>query len=230
MDSLSSGLVAEVLERLHREAESADAALVQTLTSKTSSREEMIGRIIAAENSDLKGLYRGFAGNFLSVDPQFGRFLYMSARACKAKRIIEFGSSMGVSTIYMAAALHDMGGGRLIGTELEPDKIDRARANVAVAGLGDLVELRLGDARETLGRDLGGDIDMVMLDGAFTLYLPVLKLLEPQLAPGALIVGENAFEEASGYVEYVRDPRNGYRSLSLPFNPDRGNELTIRTR
>jgi predicted O-methyltransferase YrrM len=71
---------------------------------------------------------------------------------------------------------------------------------------------------------------MVMLDGAFTLYLPILKLLEPHLKPGALIVGENAFEEASGYIDYVRDPENGYLSLSLPFDPGRGNELTIKTR
>ncbi len=130
----------------------------------------------------------------------------MCARACKATRIVEFGSSMGISAIYMAAALRDMGGGRLIGTDLEPGKIERARANVAAAGLADLVEFRLGDARETLNSGLGGEIDMVMLDGAFTLYLPILKLLEPQLKPGALIVGENAFEEASGYIDYVRDP------------------------
>ena len=74
----------------------------------------------------------------------------MCARTCKAKRIVEFGSSMGISAIYMAAALRDMGGGRLIGTDLEPGKIERARANVAAAGLADLVEFRLGDARETL--------------------------------------------------------------------------------
>lgn len=230
MDSLSSGLVADVLERLHREAEAADAPLVQTFTNEASSREEMIGRIIEAESSDLEGLYHGFAGNFLSVSPHFGRFLYMCARACKAKRIVEFGSSMGISAIYMAAALHDMGGGRLIGTDLEPGKIERARANVAAAGLADLVELRLGDARETLSRNLGGDIDMVMLDGAFTLYLPVLKLMEPHMKPGTLIVGENAFEEASGYIDYVRNPRNGYLSVSLPFDPGRGNELSLRTR
>ncbi len=99
-----------------------------------------------------------------------------------------------------------MGGGRLIGTDLEPGKIERARANVAAAGLADLVEFRHGDARETLSSGLGGEIDMVMLDGAFTLYLPILRLLEPHLKPGALIVGENALEEASGYIDYVRDP------------------------
>lgn len=230
MDSLSSGLVADVLERLHREADAADAPLAHAVTNEANSREEMISQIIAAENRDLEGIYRGFAGNFLSVSPRFGRFLYMCAHACKAKHIVEFGSSMGISAIYMAAALRDMGGGRLIGTDIEPGKIERARANLAAAGLADLVEFRLGDARETLSSGLRGDIDMVMLDGAFTLYLSVLKLLEPQLRPGALIVGENAFEEASGYIDYVRDPLNGYLTLSLPFDPARGNELSVRTR
>jgi predicted O-methyltransferase YrrM len=228
MDSLNTGVVADVLQRLHQEAEIADAPLMQAFANEATSREEIISQAIAAENRDLNEVYQRFAGNFLSVSPRFGRFLYMCARACKAKSIVEFGSSMGISAIYMAAALRDMGGGRLVGTDLEPGKIERARANVAAAGLADFVEFRLGDARETLSTDLG-DIDMVMLDGAFTLYLPILRLLEPQLKPGALIVGENAFEEASGYIDYVRDPENGYLSLSLPFDPGRGNELTIKT-
>lgn len=228
MDSLSTGLVADVLDRLHHEADIADAPLMQAFANEANSREEMISQAIAAESRDLTEVYRRYSGNFLSVSPRFGRFLYMCARACKAERIVEFGSSMGISAIYMAAALRDMGGGRLIGTDLEPGKIARASANVAAAGLGDLVEFRLGDARETLSSGLG-EIDMVMLDGAFTLYLPILRLLEPHLKRGAVIVGENAFEEASGYIDYVRDPRNGYLSLSLPFDPGRGNELTIRT-
>jgi len=230
MDSLSSGVVADVLLRLHREAEAADGPLMQTFANEANSRDEIISKAIAAENHDLKEVYRGFADNFLNVSPQFGRFLYMCVRACKAKRIVEFGSSMGISAIYMAAGLRDIGGGRLIGTDLEPGKIERARANVAAAGLDHLVEFRHGDARETLSSGLGGEIDMVMLDGAFTLYLPILKLLEPHLKPGAVIVGENALEEASGYVDYVRDPENGYLSLPLPLDPERGNEFTIRTR
>ncbi|WP_441235234.1 O-methyltransferase [Bradyrhizobium sp. 930_D9_N1_4] len=228
MDSLSTGLVADVLDRLHHEAEIADAPLMQAFANEATSREEMISQAIAAESRDLNEVYQRFASNFLSVSPRFGRFLYMSARACKAKRIVEFGSSMGISAIYMAAALRDLGGGCLIGTDLEPGKIERARGNIEAAGLADLVEFRFGDARETLASDVG-EIDMVMLDGAFTLYLPILKLLEPHLKPGALIVGENAFEEASGYIDYVRDPGNGYLSLSLPFDLGRGNELTIKT-
>ena len=123
-----------------------------------------------------------------------------------------------------------LGGGVLIGTGLEPSKAERAQANVAAAGLADLVEFRIGDARETLKPGVGGDIDMVVLDGAFTLYLSVLTLLEPQLKPGAIIIGENAFQPASGYIDYVRDPRNGYLSLPLSFDPGRGNELTVKTK
>lgn len=227
MNSLSSGLVADVLARLHREAEAADAPLMQTVMNK--GREEILGEFLQAETRDVAAVYRELAGNFLSVSPDFGRFLYMCVRACKPTCIVEFGSSMGVSTIYLAAALRDMGGGRVIGTDLEPGKVERARANVAAAGLAELVEFRVGDARKTLEGGVGSNIDMVMLDGAFTLYLPVLKVLEPHLEPGALIVGENAFEEAPGYIDYVRDPRNGYLSLPLPFETGRGNEFTIRT-
>jgi len=230
MDLVSSGLAAEVLHRLHQEADAADAPLIQTFESEATTVEQAMSQVIEAENKDLIGLHRGYADNFLAVSPEFGRFLYMCARSCKAKRIVEFGSSMGISTIYMAAALRDMGGGVLIGTELEPSKAKRAKANLTAAGLADLVEFRLGDARETLKPGVGGDIDMVMLDGAFTLYLPVLKLLEPHLKPGAIIIGENAFAQAGGYIDYVRDPQNGYLSLPLSFDPGRGNELTVRTK
>ncbi len=229
MDSLSSGPIAEVLQRLHREAEVADAPLMQAFESGATTVEQAMSQVVEAESSDLTRLYHRHAGNFLSVSPEFGRFLYMCTRACKARRIVEFGSSMGISTIYMAAALRDMGGGVLIGTELEPGKAERAQANVATAGLADLVEFRVGDARETLKPGAGGDIDMVMLDGAFTLYFSVLTLLEPQLKPGAIIIGENAFKWASGYLDYVRDPRNGYLSLPLSFDPARGNEFTVKT-
>jgi predicted O-methyltransferase YrrM len=228
VDSLSSGQVAEVLERLHQEAEAADAPLAQTYANEAASHEEMMSQVVESETKDLKGFYHGFAGNFLNISPQFGRFLYMCARACKARCIVEFGSSMGISAIYMAAALRDMGGGRLIGTDLEPSKAERARVNVAAAGLADVVEFRVGDARETLRSGVGGDIDMAMLDGAFSLYLPVLKLLEPHLKEGAIIIGENAFKETGGYIDYVRNSQNGYLSQPLPFDPGRGNELTVK--
>ena len=110
--------------------------------------EQVAAETIAKERVDYRAVYRGFANNFLAISPTYGRFLYEVARASKATRIVEFGTSMGISTIYLAAALRDNGGGHLIGTELEPAKVARARANLDAAGLGDLVDIREGD---TLG-------------------------------------------------------------------------------
>jgi predicted O-methyltransferase YrrM len=228
MNSLSTGRVAETLQRLFIEAENADRPLMESLMSAPD-REQLLDKLIEAEREDLRGQYRAYADNYLNVSPQFGQFLYQCARARQATLIVEFGTSMGISTIHLAAALRDMGGGHLIGTELEPSKVARARANLEAAGLADLVELREGDARETL-KDVAGDIDLLLLDGAFTLYLPVLKQLEPHLKSGAMILAENAFEQAGGYLAYVRDPANGYLSQPLPINEGRGNELTIVTR
>jgi predicted O-methyltransferase YrrM len=234
MDSLSTGRVALTLQRLFQEAERADQGLMDQFGAEQSEHAEQnfadaITDLLAAEKHDLRGVYRGYAENFLNVTPAYGRFLYQSARARNATRIVEFGTSMGVSTIHLAAALQDMGGGRVIGTELEPGKAARARANLEAAGLAELVDIRVGDARETLV-DVGGEIDLVLLDGAFSLYLPVLKLLEPHLKTGTPILAENAFEHDNEYLAYVRDPANGYLSQPIPISAGRGNEFTIVTR
>src|SRR6185312_8477305 len=165
--------------------------------------EQAAAQMIADERADYRQVYSGYAEHFLSVSARYGRFLYAIARGCKATRIVEFGTSMGISTIYLAAALRDNGGGQLIGSELESTKVARARAHLGAAGLADLVDIREGDALETL-KDVGGEVDLALIDGAWSLYLPVLKLIEPRLKPGAVILAENAF--AADYLEYVRDP------------------------
>jgi predicted O-methyltransferase YrrM len=228
MDSLSTGRVAETLERLFKEAEEADRPLAEKFNN-TENPEQLVADVLAEERRDVRGFYRRYAGSFLNVTPAYGRFLYQCARARQATRIVEFGTSMGISTIHLAVALRDMGGGHLIGTELESSKAERARANLAAAGLADLVDIRLGDARETL-RDTGGDVDLVLLDGAFSLYLPVLKLLEPHLKAGTPILAENAFDHDNEYLTYVRNPANGYLSQPIPISEGRGNEFTVVTR
>lgn len=229
MNTLSSGLVAQVLDGLHREAEATDreamSALAEVMDGPAEAVDKMVADMLAEERADYRAVYRSYADNFLAISPGYGRFLYMIARARNATRIVEFGTSMGVSTIYLAAALRDNGGGQLIGSELEPAKVARARANLGAAGLADLVEIREGDALETL-EDPGGDVDLLLIDGAFALYLPVLRLIEPRLKAGAVILGENAF--APEYLAYVRDPANGYLSQSLPLDEGRGNEFTVR--
>lgn len=228
MNTLSSRRVAQLVDGLHLDAEESDrehvAAMMALVEAPGATMDQIVADLLAQERADYRATYRDRVDNFLAVSPLYGRFLYAIARACKAKRIVEFGSSMGISTIYLAAALRDNGGGHLIGSEMEAAKVARARANLDAAGLADLVDIREGDALETL-KDVGDGIDLLLIDGAFSLYLPVLKLVEPRLNPGAVVLGENAFEP--GYLDYVSDPLNGYISLALP-DADRGNMFSVK--
>jgi predicted O-methyltransferase YrrM len=226
--TLNSDRLIELLDRLHREAEATDRPLLEEMEKRmggeSASAEGAAALMIADEATDYRQVYREYSNHFLAVTPEYGRFLYAMARACKAKTIVEFGTSMGTSTIYLAAALRDNCGGTLIGTELEPDKV-RARSHLEAADLIDLVDIRSGDALETL-RDIGGEIDLALIDGAWSLYLPVLKLIEPRLRPGAVVFAENAF--AQDYLDYVRNPRNGYLTQTLPIDEGRGNEFAVK--
>ncbi|MET4432674.1 MULTISPECIES: class I SAM-dependent methyltransferase [unclassified Mycolicibacterium] len=227
MDSLTTPPVAGVLERLFREAEIADQPFIAELLENTEPGIDPLTGVLEAEAEDYKGLYHQAVDNFLSVTPEFGRLLYICARTRTATRVVEFGTSFGISTIHLACALRDNGGGTVIGTELEPTKAARAQEHLNAAGLADFVDIRVGDALDTLRDGAGGLIDLVHLDGAFSLYRPVLQLLEPHLQPNALVLAENGTPD---YLDYVRDPGNGYVSLTLPFDPVRGNELSLFTR
>ena len=228
MNTLGSSRVADLLNALHQDADASDhehsAAMKAKIEAPGATIEQLVADLLADERADYRATYRARADSFLAVSPAYGRFLYAIARACKASRIVEFGTSMGLSTLYLAAALRDNGGGHLVGSEMEPSKVARARANLDAAGLSDLVDIRMGDALETL-ENVGGEVDLLLVDGAFSLYLPVLKLVEPRLKLGAVVLGENAFEP--GYRTYVRDSANGYVSLALP-DEARGNILSVR--
>jgi predicted O-methyltransferase YrrM len=166
----------------------------------------------------LEGVLPHLRNAYIPVTPDQGRFLYQTARLVRARTIVEFGTSFGISAIYLAAAARE-NGGRFIGTELEPNKIAAARANLRDAGLSAVAELRDGDARETL-RDLDGPIDLLFLDGWKDLYLPVLEMLRPRLAPGSVVLADNIFtfpKELAPYVSYVREPRNGFESMTVPI-------------
>ena len=206
METLSSPQIADVLARLFAEAQVADGPLYAEWSQALQVDGEEMARLMAREAQDYRAVYRDFAGNFLNVSAEFGQFLYICARARRARHIVEFGTSFGVSTIHLAAALRDGGGGRMVSTELEPAKAERALTNLIEAGLADVVDIRVGDALETLQDGIDDGIDLVLLDGAWSLYLPVLRILESRLAPGALVIAENAVDESGDYLTYVRDP------------------------
>lgn len=125
--------------------------------------------------------------SYLSIGPAQGRWMYGMILAKGAQEIVEFGSSFGISTLYLAAAAARTGG-RVTGSEYHPEKAEKARENLRDAGLK--ATILTGDARETLAGD-GPVIDFLFLDGAKELYLPVLDLLLPRLAAGSIVVADN---------------------------------------
>jgi predicted O-methyltransferase YrrM len=130
--------------------------------------------------------------------------------------VVEFGTSFGISTIYLAAAVTDNGVGRVLGTELSARKVDAARANLAAAGVGAAATILAGEALQTLA-DVPGPVGLVLLDGWKDLCLPVLRLLERRLAPGAIVAADDVSHAGLGeYLGYVRDPANGYVSVTFP--------------
>jgi predicted O-methyltransferase YrrM len=217
MNTLLTPPLSTLLPRLFDEADASQEALERGFGQLSPERRQALLR-----GDDWRALYEHARDAHLAVSRGTGRLLYLLARAAGARAVVEFGTSFGLSTLHLAAALRDNGGGRLIGSEFEPGKVERARANIAAAGLADLVEIRAGDALETLARDLPATIDLVLLDGAKVLYPPVLDLLEPRLRPGALVIADNV-DMAPAYLERIRDG-GGY--LSLPFDGDV--ELSIR--
>lgn len=219
MDSLSTPQVTRVLDRIYREAERTDPAVFDHIIAEI----ERTGGPKSAQYW-AKELDRAY----MPVAPDVGRLLYILTRARRPRLIVEFGTSFGISAIHLASALRDNGAGRLVCTELNPIKAARARENLRSTGLADLVDLREGDALQTLTHGLDEGVDMVLLDGWKEIYLPVLQLLEPRLNPGALVIADDTTvypESVTPYLEYVRKEESGYLSVSVPL--DDGLELSF---
>jgi predicted O-methyltransferase YrrM len=211
--------LAPLLDRLFDDAAAAEPA---TRAAVADLSDGETARLMRSKTEYLK--FYGRLKDFpLAVSRETGMLLYMLARGCGARTIIEFGTSFGLSTLHLAAALRDNGGGILITSEFEPSKAARARQNLTDGGLIDLVELREGDALQTLSVDLPETIDMLLLDGAKALYPEILNLAESRLRPGALIIADDA-DDSPDYLARVRSPATGYMSAQLSEDV----ELSVR--
>jgi predicted O-methyltransferase YrrM len=219
MTTLTISSLAPLLDRLFKEADAASPLNSPALAGLSAEERDRLMR----SKTDYLDFYAKFKDFPLPVSRETGTLLYMLARSCKARTIVEFGTSFGISTLHLAAALRDNGGGRLITSEFEPSKIMRARKNLTDGGVADLVEIREGDALKTLSIDLPETIDLLLLDGAKSLYPDILSLVESRLKPGALIIADNA-DFSPEYLARMRSTHSGY--MSLPFDEDV--ELSIR--
>jgi predicted O-methyltransferase YrrM len=217
MSTLTDPKVASALDRMYSESHEQMSAL-----RNGGGRFAELANATAQERAD------ALSDIYMPVTPEAGRLLYSLVRATRPQTVVEFGMSFGLSGIHLASAVHDNGSGRVVTTEMSAAKIAAAKKNFADAGLSDVITVLEGDALETL-ETLDGKVDFVLLDGWKEFYLPVLKLLEPRLSPGALIVADNTNMAATlPYVDYVRDPANGYTSINFPGKEDDTMELSCR--
>jgi predicted O-methyltransferase YrrM len=227
MSTLNDPRVAKTLDRLH---------------AQSSAQNEALGGFFAQRIREAGALdWKNFdarteafmADKFVALERDKAELCYQLCRALRAKRVVEAGTSYGVSTLYLAAAVRDNlradgGSGVVIATEHEPEKAKTARAHWAEAGLADLIELREGDLRETL-KDVRGPIDFMLMDIWTPMARPALERVAPALRPGAIVVADNTTQFREGYADYfafVNDPKHGFRTLTLPY--EGGLELTVK--
>lgn len=193
-------------------------ATLRRLYAATLRTDPPARQAVAAHGLDesAPGFYEAMKDAYMPVTPDLGMLLYLLVRSSLARTVVEFGTSFGVSSIWIAAALRSNGRGQLVTTEMDAGKVSCARNNLREAGLDDLVEIRAGVAEQTLREPFENPIDLVLLDGAKSAYLPVLQLLEPNLRSGTLILADNTDMPASRpFLDYVQEPRNGYRSANI---------------
>jgi predicted O-methyltransferase YrrM len=221
---LNDPVLEGLLDRLHAQS---DEQAAETSAFFAELRRE--GRGDRTQRGFDDDMRRFLADKFVALDRDKATFCYQLCRALGARRVVEAGTSYGVSTLYLAAAVRDNGhdDGAVIATEYEPAKAAIARANFSEAGLDRWIELREGDLRETLV-DCGGPVDFLLVD-IWHVALDALELVAPALRPGAVVVTDNTLSSAEGYgpyFEFLNDPANKLRTMTLPFTG--GLEFTVR--
>jgi predicted O-methyltransferase YrrM len=216
MTTLTTAPVAPLLDLLFAMNDASSPTSDPALSNYWNTLGAQERKDLMQSRTDYADFYARMKNLPLAVSRETGNLLYMLARATGARNIVEFGTSFGLSTLCLASALRDNGGGLLITSEFESSKVARARQHLADGGLSDLVDFREGDALETLARDLPASVDLLLLDGAKGLYSDILALVAPHLRPGALILADNA-DYCPAYLEQVRGGK-GY--LSLPFSDE----------
>lgn len=211
-----------LLSRLHREADRAERWLLLRGL-------DQLPRLLSGRGLSWERFGPRLADTAICIDRSQGAFCYLLARAVAARTIVEFGTSFGISTIWLAMAVRENGGGRVIGTELVPAKAERARENLRAAGLDDLVEVREGDAMQTL-RDLEGPVDFFLNDGFPPAMLPVAQLVAPRMRRGAILVSDNVgafWADHRDYLAWLRGPESGFETSLLALNE--GTEISVKS-
>lgn len=230
----------EIVERLHAQNRHQFLRSIWPLT------REMVKAKFGTGNWDSTRTDFGkemLADKMVALDPEKAALCHLLCRSIRARTVVEIGTSFGVSTIYLAAAVRDVGigtgndageDGLVIGTEHEPGKVEIAEKNLADAGVEDHAEILAGDLLETLPPRLAAladrdrPVDFVLMDIWIPMALPALELLIPHLRPGALVVCDNVVSAASDYAGYLDRVRNSGVFVSVTVPGQGGTEISMK--
>jgi predicted O-methyltransferase YrrM len=220
MSSLAHPALKTLLRRLHEESLAQDKEMGRFFSARAAAHQDL-----SPDNDEVKAF---LADKLVALEREKALFCYQLCRAIQARTVVEAGTSYGVSTLYLAAAVRDNGGGTVIATENEPVKVAIARRHFAEAGLSDLIDLRAGDLRDTLAH-VGPPVDFMLVDIWAPMARPALERIGPRLRPGGVVICDNTAayrEHYRDYFDYLGDPANRFSTMTLPF--DGGLEMSIR--
>ena len=145
----------------------------------------------------------GAARQLPLVDAEVGALLRVLATTVGATKILEIGTAVGYSGIWLARALPP--GGMLLTLEMDPERAREARENFARAGVTDRVNVIVGDAARMIAK-VAGPFDLIFQDGDKHLYVPLLDRLVSLLRPGGLLVTDNVLWDGEVVPGFVRKP------------------------
>jgi predicted O-methyltransferase YrrM len=217
MNSLKDRRIKGVIDRLHAQ----HAAQLPAIMAFVQQSHLSIG----GTDIEIEAGRPFWRDKLAALDPPKAEFCYALCRAMNAKYVVEAGTSFGASTLYLAAALRDNGGGKVVATEYEADKARAALANWSEAGLSTLIDLRVGDLRETL-KNLEGPVDFLLIDVWAPLACATLELVAPRVRAGAVVIADNISPRNEDYFAFLNDPKNGFSTATLPFTG--GLEMSVK--
>ncbi len=146
-----------------------------------------------------------------TIGSKRGQRLAELVRKQKPRLVVECGTAIGYSGLWIALELKRAGKGKLITIEFDPKRVKTAKENFRKAGLEKYVTVLTGDARK-LVKEIEGPIDFVFIDCGFSNYHACLTGLQKQIAPGATIVADNVGVGADSMKDYLKVVRSKYKS------------------
>lgn len=160
-----------------------------------------------------------------NVDRETGAFLYLLTKSLGSERILEVGSSNGVSTLWFAAALSEKGGS-VLGTEILPARAELANLNLLEAGFGEIGRVLAGDARDLLldNKDHIEPFDLVFIDAEKDDYIEHFEAAWPLVRPGGVVLADNVTSHDISDYQTMVASRPDAESVTIPIG--RGIEMT----